>query len=845
MLLLACSTGRNFGGRADRNPDMDYIDTDPAPVVSLTVILNVSHALVFYLMLPVAARCVEQFATLLTYFVLGTTNCFLAAFICWLGRSYGQEVIAGVFQPALCSRALNAAVVPVAHDARPPLWLEVLRCLIGEERCDVSGWINSDDVEGGASQQGPLAAAAAAAIWIGGDGPGTGQSGDRSTREAWVRWYGAKLGSLIPTDDGEQGSWLVLSNTTNESRVRGVHVRTGGGGAGHTIQPEEWQRWGRSPLQAAWNFPGGWEMGAGDEGSPVTETEEAQPAIILPPFASWLRAVLRGEPNCPEGLLEAYLRRMAREVYLPCQFGGASGEMARQWLGALIEAEAGAEGRVKKNASSTAVSASGALSKGGAVKKTGFSLASAARTTAPSRELVVKSFFREELLRFGSGQAAAAAPVGGPLTWLWPLEAVVAACGKAGSFGGGRLARRRGGILGPEEPPLHDSTACIVLDAPPSALARALCTVPHDLLCGSRRFDRGGGQPPPAAATLRAFATRAVDLTARALATPPCRHWSVARRLLLGLGLLYHALAEPGLAARDGEPSQKSLGAAAARSGAVEVVAGHARTADEEAAAAQARALAAALSVIKSLVSIALGLDDHIAGAGGAQYEGEQNLRTGAAGMSVSTPFLTSACRALRPLETGSCAGADDFAEALRGAGAWRAATAFFGRRRKATRTQATHETAPLVQDPSAVAQTHPSMLAAQMTPPLSPQVNPQQHQGLPSPGAMPVVDVDQAVGGPAGGHQASGLSTADCCVSPADVQVGGKKRPSSAGGHEVDVDSPHAPPFECPKAKQAASCRNKKARLTNNLVDGKVSRLPSAAGVPRSSKRLRRGNDA
>lgn len=741
-------------------------------------------------------------------------------------------------------------MAPVTPDARPPLWLEVLRCLIGKGEFDISGWINSGDVEGDAPQQGPLAAAAAAAVWIGGDGPGAGQSGDRRTHESWVRWYGARLGGLIPKNDGEQGSWLVLSNAAAESRVLGVQVRTGGGRAAHTIRPEEWERWGRSPLQAAWNFPGGWGTGAGnEEDSPVTGTQEAPPAIVLPPFALWLRAVLRGGPDCREGLLEAYLGRMAREVYLPCQFGGASGEMALQWLGALIEAEVGAEGRTKQNASSMA---------GGASRSADFSTASAAGTAAPARELVVKSFFREELLRFGSGQAAAA-PIGGPLTWLWPLEAVVAACGKAGSFGGVRLARRRrrGGSLGPEGPPLGDPAASIVLDGPPSALARALFTVPHDLLCGSRRFDRGGGQPPPATATLRAFATRAVDLTARALATPPCRHWSVARRLLLGLGLLYHALAEPGLEVRDGASSQKPLGAAAARAGAVEPVAGHARAADEEAAAVQARAQAAALSAIESLVSTALGLDHDVAGAGEAQYggssarcvEGEQYRGARAAVMLGSTTLLTSACRALRPLETGSCAGADDFAEALRGAGAWRAAAAFFGRRRKAPRPQVAQAAAPLVQHPAAVAQNLPLASAPQMAPPLSPQVGPQQYQSLPSPGAVPAVDVDQAVGGPAGGHQANGLSTADCCVCPtADVLVDGKKRQPSAGGHEVDVDSPHAPPFECPSPQQAASRPKNNVRLGSKgerVVDGKVSRSPCSGSVVRPSKRLRSGIDA
>lgn len=727
-----------------------------------------------------------------------------------------QEVIAAVFQPALCSRALSTVVAPTTSDVSPPVWLEVLRCL-----CDSSSW-SSPQAEGGGHQD-PLTVAAAAAVWIGGDGAGKGLSGDRSTREAWVRWYGAKLGPLIPTSDTDLRNWLVLSSATGgRSPDGGVTVRTGMAGAARSVQPREWESWGRSPLQAAWNFPAGWREQT-DVAADTDDARQAPPAIVLPPFASWLRVVLRGAggAGCPDGLLEAYLRRMAREVYLPCQFNGASGEMARQWLGAVVEAEAGAEVRARKIASTTTAAGGGGAVSSGVAVKTELSSEGGAGTSS-ARRLVVRAFFREELLRFGSGEASAA-PVGGPLTWLWPLEAVVAACGKAGPFGGNVLARRRrGGNVAPEGLP-GDTTARIALDDPPSALARALCTVPHDLLCGARRFDRGGGQPPPAVATLRAFAMRAVDLAARALATPPGRHWSVARRLLLGLGLLYHALAKPGGAARDGE-RHTSLGGAS-RTGAGEASGGDSTTraaggaADTQARAAQA----AALSAIETLVITALGLGDDD-GAGAAQSGSSAGSRvargsTGPDGRPGGTLLLTPACLALRPLETGSCAGAVDFAEALRGAGAWRAAAAFFGSRKPAVTRN--HAPAASLAEPPTVAQPVISL----PPPPLSPAVDAQPHHRYSSPGAMPAEDVDR----PVGGHRANGRSIADALVDG--------EEPGSAGGHKADADSGHSRSWRHPTAQQETPSRlSKKARVGNNQVERKSPPCSPRRVLPRRS---------
>ncbi|CAM9924413.1 unnamed protein product [Scytosiphon promiscuus] len=720
----------------------------------------------------------------------------------------GQEIIASVFRPAFCSKALDAAGVPAPTDARPPIWLEVFRCLVNEGECDLSDWMSSQ-VEG-SGYQGPLSVAAAAAVWIGGDGAGAGQSGKRSTREAWMRWYDAVLRPLIPLADTDFGNWLILSNVAGKSACRGVQVRTGAGGAAPptVVQSKEWEKWGRSPLQAAWKIPAG--CAENGQGFVHPDAGVAPPhAVVLPPFASWLRVVLRGEAACPEGVLKAYLRRMAREVFLPCQFGGASSEMARQWLGVLIEAEAAAERKRKRAA---AVATGAAESNDRHVKTESWSGNEAGATTV--RQTVVKAFFREELLRFGSGEAAAAAAVGGPLTWLWPLEAVVAACGKAGSFGGGGVLarRRRRGSVG-ERLQAVAAPAPIVLDGPPSALARVLGTVPHDLLCGSRRFDRGGGQPPPAPATLCAFAGRVVDLTARALATPPCRHWSVARRLLLGLGLLYHALATPPRSARNGEP-QKSPGAIA-RARAVETSGLGARARGED-AAAHAAAQATVLSAIEGLVGIALGL---VSGSGAGRVYGSSARVEG--GHRGGPALLSSACLSLQPLEAGTCVGADSLAEALRGAGAWRAAAAFFGQRKDLQAALSTQD--PLPAQAAPVVKTSPPL----SQPPLSPQADlPPQCHLQPSPGAIPAMEVDQ----PVGGGQANGQSSAD---SPAAEGAVDGEPPSSSGGDELVVSAPHAPSWGVPSVP-------KKARLSTKSAEGAPPPYSPRRVLPaRSSKRL------
>ncbi|CAM9799813.1 unnamed protein product, partial [Ectocarpus sp. 13 AM-2016] len=587
----------------------------------------------------------------------------------------GEEVIPAVFQSVLCSKALNIAMAPVASNVPPPIWLELLRCLIDEGQCDVSVWMSS--CLDGSTQQDPLAMASAAAVWIGGDGPRAGQRSRRGTHEAWVHWYGARLGSLIPTGDADFGNWLILSSATGAGAGVGVQVQIEG--LARTIQPDEWEHWGRSPLQAAWNFPGTW-------------------AAI-----------------------------------------------------------------------------------------------------SQSSESTVKAFFREELLRFGSGEAPAA-PNGGPMSWLWPLEAVVAACGNNGSFGGGSLARRRRGGLGPEGID-SDASSRISVNDPPSALALALSTVPHDLLCGSRRFGMGG-QPPPALATLRAFATRVVDLTARALATPPCRHWSVARQLLLGLGLLYHALAKP-VPARGGK-LQKSFGAPS-QAGAV-----------ESDSAAQEAAQAVALSAIEGLVKIALGLGNL---GVGERDNGEGGNRGSAAASKSGNPLLTSACLALQPLETGGCAGADDFARALMGAGAWRAETAFFGERSAAqasfsVKAPSLGKTAPALVQTASLAPSLPPPPA-----PLSPQAGAEQVHRFSSPGATPAAEPHHSVGG----DQASGQSTADCCISFAQELVGGAQ-PCRSGRSEREqvVGSPRAPSWDMP------SRQKKKARLSTNTVEG-ISPPPSS----------------
>lgn len=509
------------------------------------------------------------------------------------------------------------------------MWLDVLRCLAEDTGFNMSAWVKDS------AHQEPYALAAAVSMWIGGGGAAVDNTRQQTSRAAWVQWYRNKLASAIPAHDAKSGQWLVLRDSG--AGVKGqVLVLAGNAWTTRAISPEIWRDWGRSPLQAAWNFPAGWRA---EENA--LDGDSCPPPIVLPPFASWLGVVLRGGPECAGGILEGYLRRMAREVYLSCQFDGASNEMAQQWLGALIEAELAADTSLeKREAAKEGTTISGSLC--------------SSECAAAERRLAVGTFFREELLRFGSEEAPVA-PVGGPLTWLWPLEALLAACTKAASTTSGVLAGNRcvGGGL--------DGADCddfgIVLNSPPSALARALRAVPNDLLCGSRRFGKGSGQPPPA--TLRVFASRIVDLVARCLAIPSCRHWSVARRLLIGLGLLYHALAKPHTA--DGSDGHGSSGVA--RAGAES-------------------AQAAALSAIESLMRTALGCDtgDGIEVSTSESSCKEGNRQSGAA-TKAGNPLFSSACRALIPLERGGRKVAEDLAKALREAGAWRAAIALFERR--------------------------------------------------------------------------------------------------------------------------------------------------------------------
>lgn len=668
-----------------------------------------------------------------------------------------QEVPAAVFAPKLCSYTLATAVAPVPLDLGPPVWLEVLRCLIDEASPDLLCWRPSR--LGDSPQHEPLCVAAAASVWIGGGGSRAGNCGDRRTHAAWVCWYGAKLGSLIQAHHSGSDKWLILSSH-GDSGDDVVEVRAGVGREARTVKSQEWKDWGRSPLQAAWNFQSG--PGARSNGS-SSESQPLPPPIALPPFASWLRVVLRGGPSCADGVLEGYMRRMAREVFLPCEFGGASGDMARQWLAALIEAEAGAEAKSQSKATLVAATSTSASSSGGAA------------TVAAARRLAVQAFFREELLRFGSGDAPVT-PVGGPLTWLWPLEAVVTACGRAGPLGGSTLrARQRVNSKNVQE--LDTANKSVALGNRPSALSRALRGVPHDLLCGSRRFGGGGDQPPPA--TLRAFATRAVDLAARALATPPCRHWSVARQLLLGLGLLYHALAKPGPGSgRDLHRPHSST----ARAGSMAITAGGARV-DEEIAVAQT----AALSTIESLVRIALGLGS----------EGEKPRRDAS---KPGTPVLPSACRMLRPLESGGRAGSDDLEQALTGAGAWRASNAFFGQRGVATEKDIVRGEAEQAPPPDL---------------PLSPPsalIDPEQSR-RPSPVAVPQMAPDR----PAVCSRANGRPAAVAVyVSP----MGTRKRSRDAGSGGCTASQ--APPPSTPTSPGSppannTPCRRKAARLSGD----------------------------
>ncbi|CAM9249332.1 unnamed protein product, partial [Sphacelaria rigidula] len=249
----------------------------------------------------------------------------------------GQEISAAVFEPALCSTVLNTALAPVAPGCSPPVWLDVLRCLLDvKKRGLLSRAVALHSVA--STQQDSFTLAAAASVWIGGGGPDglEDENGERSTRQAWIRWYDAELGGLIPTAGTRSGRWLVLSTSAGEDGVELVNVRAGEGWPARTLTDVTWENRGRSPLEAAWNVPAG--QSTGSTGGSRLAT------IVLPPFAAWLRVVLRGDgQRCSETELDGYLRRMAREVYLPCEFGGASNEMARQWLAALIEAEAVAE----------------------------------------------------------------------------------------------------------------------------------------------------------------------------------------------------------------------------------------------------------------------------------------------------------------------------------------------------------------------------------------------------------------------------------------------------------------------------------------------------------------------
>lgn len=565
-------------------------------------------------------------------------------------RSPPQEVPAAVFDTVLCSSALKSALAPVPSGLSPPVWLDVLRCLLDVKRGRLFAW-GTTPRDVGITQQDSFALAAAASVWIGGGGLRDRDMGDAGNAgEAWMRWYGAKLWPLIPTTGTWSGKWLVLSASRGKGDADEINVRAGVAGAARTLAAESWKNWGRTFLEAAWNVPAGRAVG--------TTVSADLPAIVLPPFASWLRMVIRGgSQRCSVTVLEGYLRRMAREVYLPCEFGGASSEMARQWLGALIEAEAAAEAKTPVDLST----APGLTACSGVCAMQG-----GASDSASTRRAAVNAFFREELLRFGSGEVSGA-PVGAALTWLWPLEAVVSACSRAGPLGG-QLSRSYFGTDVSSEG--DDGVVRLSLDDPPSALARALTAVPYDLLCGARRFDVGDGETPPA--TLRAFAMRAVDLAARALAIAPCRHWSVARRLLLGLGLLYHALATPHQEIGSGAVSS---GATPSASRAAPVIAPESKADDvSEAATAQA----AALKTIESLLRIAFGMGRAGAdeGALNGAVIGWQQRPVSLTQVRSGTSLLTTACRSLRPLETGGRGGWQDFLQALRSTGAWRTATA-------------------------------------------------------------------------------------------------------------------------------------------------------------------------
>lgn len=591
-----------------------------------------------------------------------------------------QGITGAVFDPCLCLGALNSVAVPVKHEASPPLWLDVLRYLLDGDNnpMPTEQYAGVETTE----RFDRLAVAAAAALWIGGGAsPGS--------RAGWMQWYQSKLVPHLGVKDSPGGGkWLVLSTISaaagddddgddegdGDASGGGVQVRAGSGWPARVLAPSSWEDLGRSPVEAAWHIPAGgsWTSGCSDIGPAATP-----PPVLIPSFAAWLRVVLRGGECCGARILAGYIRRMSWEVYLPCEFGGASSEMARQWLGALIEAEVtvvtGIRG--KGGGADNPTPPPGNV---GSIEKARHA-EQAPHDTMESRMDALASLFREELLRFGSGEHPGAS-VGGPLTWLWPLETVVSACGRAGPLGG-RMSRTEIDHDQSERSQGCPKADWFSVDESSSALARALRAVPYDLLCGSRRFDPRRERLPPA--MLRAFTTRAVDLAARALASPPCRHWSVAQRLLLGLGLLYHALSRPMGSRASRVPSSGhitsretplvSKGGTWTTGGGAGGGAG-AKT-DSEAAPAQV----AALATIETLVRIALA----------ASAEESEDLRRRAtaavgAGSSVGTatnssiPTLPNSCRSLRPLDEGDCNGRwRAYIEALHGVGAWRAAATF------------------------------------------------------------------------------------------------------------------------------------------------------------------------
>ncbi|CAM9926294.1 unnamed protein product [Ectocarpus fasciculatus] len=147
------------------------------------------------------------------------------------------------------------------------------------------------------------------------------------------------------------------------------------------------------------------------------------------------------------------------------------------------------------------------------------------------------------------------------------------------------------------------------------------------------------------------------------------------------------------------------------------------------------------------------------------------------------------------------------------GAGAWRAETAFFGQR-NAAQASSSVKTPSLGKAAPALVQT--SSLAPSLPPPpppLSPQAGPEQGHRLSSPGATPAIESHHSVGG----DQASGQSTADCCISLAQELVGGTQPCSSRRSErEQVVGSPRAPSWDMP------SRQKKKARLSTNAMEGK-----------------------